>query len=44
MKKYGKSEKIGGLGGFLREKWGFRGFGGEKVGFLMILGEKRGVF
>ena len=44
MKKYEKSEKIGGLGGFLREKGSFRGFGEGKVGFWRILGDKRGVF
>ena len=44
MKKYGKSEKIGGLGGVLREKWGFRGFGGGKVGVRGILEDKREVF
>ena len=45
MKKYGKSEKIGGLEGFLREKGGFRGFWGIKSRVLEdFRGQKGGGF
>ena len=42
--KVWKIGKNRGLRSFLREKWGFRGFGGGKVGFLRILRDKRGHF